>query len=105
MRLKDVMFQPVRWSLIGLCLIGLSGLVIAQPVNWQGPAGITIKDVKYPDRSASQTEPSMQILSAPAETTAAPYPEPPLAGFSPLIVIATSDEQGDASGFEYEHVL
>lgn len=84
-------------------LMGFSLRVFAEEVNWQGPAGITIKNIRYPDQTQPQTE-SLRLFSLQS-ATAAPYPEPPLAGFSPLIVITTSDEQGDASAMEYEHVL
>lgn len=48
-------------------------------------------------------------VSRPVKSTiereAAPYPEPPLGGFTPLVAITASDEHGIASEFEYEHVL
>ena len=71
----------------------LCPLTHAKKVNWQGPAGITIKDVKYPAQELPQADTPFQSFSAPAAATVSPYPEPPLAGFSPLVVIATSDKK------------
>lgn len=76
-----------------------STTVIAGTVNWQGPAGMTIKSVHY-----LKTEPTAQLnTTALQETTTLSYPVPPLAGFLPLIVITTSDERG--SDEDFEHVL
>ncbi len=88
-----------------LFLIGFSVLASAETVNWQGPAGIIFKNVHYPDKQQTKTPESFSLFSAPAEATdTAPYPVPPLAGFSPLIVIATSDKY-TLSDDTYEHVL
>ena len=47
-------------------------------------------------------------VSRPVKSTiereVAPYPEPPLGGFTPLVAITASDESGNAS-YDYEHVL
>jgi hypothetical protein len=79
---------------------------LAQTVNWQGPAGLTIKSVHFLKTESQPQEISTQSLSpAPLEATAAlPYPVPPLAGFSPLIAITTSNKHVNNDD-TYEHEL
>jgi hypothetical protein len=88
-----------------LLLIVLATPTAAESVNWQGPAGILIKDVRYPEKEQPKTDTSFQLFSAPAAVTATPYPVPPLAGFSPLVVIATSNEQGSGGNSGWQQTL
>ena len=91
---------------IGTCALILfccPVLLLADTVNWQGPAGLTIKSVHFPKAQPSGQPETMQLFDTiPATSTAAPYPVPPLAGFSPLIVLATSDKN-DPDAL-YEHI-
>ena len=95
---------PKKSIFILIVLVTSLALTHAEQVNWQGPAGITIKDVKYPDQNIPQTDFTVKSFSAPAAVTVTPYPEPPLAGFSPLIVIATSNKENSGDD-TFEHVL
>ena len=66
-------------------------------VNLRMSGGFKITSVSHP------TETAEYLRAVTAEETL-PYPQPPLAGFSPLIAITTSDEEGNWN-YEYEHVL
>ena len=87
-----------------ILFVGLWGMAIAQEVSWQGPRGIKIKDVHYPDEKL-KAEPETQLFSATTTALTTPYPVPPLAGFSPLIVITTSDEQGSGGDSGWEQTI
>ncbi|MHC4855157.1 MAG: aspartyl protease family protein [Planctomycetota bacterium] len=92
-------------STIALLVVVSQAPALAQTVNWQGPAGLTIKSVHFLKTESQPRETSVRF-SPPAllETATIPdYPVPPLAGFSPLIVITTSNEFEAADDFE--HVL
>lgn len=97
----------IQSSILILALFAQSAPARAETVNWQGPAGILIKDVRYPEKTQPKTDSSLELFSAPAAATATayPYPVPPLAGFSPLIVIATSNEQGSGGDSGWEQTL
>lgn len=78
----------------------------AENVNWQGPAGITIKSVHYlKTETISGEVPTQTNVTVEAqEAVTSMYPIPPLAGFSPLIAITTSDEH-ITNDDTFEHVL
>ena len=78
-----------QWAALFLVV---QATVIAGTVNWQGPAGLTIKSVHYLKTESGPIEPAAQLSAASLQEVTFPYPVPPLAGFSPLIVITTSDK-------------
>jgi hypothetical protein len=77
----------------------------AETVNWQGPAGLTIKSVHYLKTQAESIESTEPLPAAPLQSASSSpaFPVPPLAGFSPLIAITTSNKHG--SDIDYEHAL
>jgi hypothetical protein len=79
---------------------------VAGAVSWEGPAGIKIKSVHYLKTQPQTNEPSdqMDISTLQQSEAIPPYPVPPLAGFSPLVVITTSDKEGSGD-VDYEHRL
>jgi len=90
-----------RWAVL-FFIAGAT--VMAGTVNWQGPAGMTIKSVHYLKTESNLTEPATQFgITALDDITPSPYPVPPLAGFLPLVVITTSDKHIDSDDtFEHE---
>ena len=91
-----------RWVVLSFII---PATVIAGTVNWQGPAGLTIKSVHYLKTESGAIEPAALLnITALGEATASPYPVPPLAGFSPLVVITTSDKHIDNDD-TFEHIL
>ncbi|MHC5185005.1 MAG: aspartyl protease family protein, partial [Planctomycetota bacterium] len=79
--------------------------LIAGTVNWQGPAGSTIKSVNYLKTESVTTESTAALNTTSLQLTEAtqPYPVPPLAGFSPLVAITTSDKHVSLDDtFEHE---
>jgi len=90
-----------RWAVL---FFAIGSTLTAGTVNWQGPAGMTIKSVHYLKTESASIEPTAQFsITALDDITPPPYSVPPLAGFSPLIVITTSDKSG--SDEDFEHVL
>jgi hypothetical protein len=96
---------PIIWVVV-LSIVVVQSLVLAETVNWQGPAGLTIKSVHFLKTQStpieSHTEMETTVLQETSTVTS--YPVPPLAGFSPLVVITTSDEYVPSDDL-YEHEL
>lgn len=85
----------------GLVLSGTAG---AEDVEWQGPSGSKIKEIRY-FRKAAQDESQQTLLAAPpagttstatAGTVSNVIDSPPVDGFVPWIVVAPTDEALDA---------
>ena len=89
-----------------LLTTGLPALLHAETINWRASGGMTIKSVHYLKTESQTQEISPQQNSpTPMETVTTPtFPVPPLAGFSPLIAITTSNKQ-NGNVDTYEHVL
>ena len=89
-----------RWAVL---FFVFPAAVMAGTINWQGPVGMTIKSVHYLKTESGAIEPAALLNTTALQETTLPYPVPPLAGFSPLIVITTSDKHvsGDDT-FEHE---
>ncbi|MHC4926753.1 MAG: hypothetical protein ACYTER_05385 [Planctomycetota bacterium] len=73
-----------------LFVILLSSAVVAEEVNWQGPAGSRIKEIRYSEKEAQPQ--AMAAATAAATTTTEAVlsnviDSPPPAGFVPWIVI------------------
>ena len=83
-----------RWAVL-FFVIGAT--VTAETVNWQGPSGSKIKEIRYfPKKTAEKA-----AAAAPmAETTSTVFSNvidsPPEAGFIPWIVLTATDESIDA---------
>ncbi|MHC4551170.1 MAG: aspartyl protease family protein [Planctomycetota bacterium] len=82
-----------------LFVILLSSAVVAEEVNWQGPAGSRIKEIRYSEKEAQPQ--AMAAATAAATTTTEAVlsnviDSPPPAGFVPWIVITATDEYTDA---------
>ncbi len=89
-----------RWAVL---FFVAGATVMAGTVNWQGPAGMTIKSVHYLKTESGPTEPAAQLSATTLQETTFSYPVPPLAGFSPLIVITTSNKHvSNDDTFEHE---
>lgn len=77
-----------------LLMVGLQALTLAQPVNWQGPAGSTIKEIRYFKKEAPKLS-----AAAPAEAiesiAANVINSPPVDGFVPWIAFTITDERGE----------
>lgn len=101
-------FLLFRKMFLSGCIVFLQvqGMMIADAVNWRGPADIIIKSVNYLKTEAVPTDSKKTLNTASLLTmeTSTPYPVPPLAGFSPLVAITTSDKHV-ALDDTYEHEL
>ncbi|MHC4524579.1 MAG: hypothetical protein ACYSU8_03455, partial [Planctomycetota bacterium] len=79
-----------------ILFLGSQVLVTAKTVNWQGPAGSKIKEIRYFKKDAPPTP----APAAQAESAESVYSNvidsPPEAGFVPWIVLAATDENIDA---------
>lgn len=118
-----MMHRPKKWTpvlLVAGWIVVSSDVLLAaedaatagRAVNIRTSGGMRIVAVKRPPASSAQTprtlaSPSMVVTAGEpvvAGTLSTPYPRPPLAGFSPLVAITTSDKHqlGDD---DFEHVL
>ncbi|MFZ9011738.1 MAG: hypothetical protein ACO20W_07600, partial [Anaerohalosphaeraceae bacterium] len=78
---------------------------VAETVSWQGPAGLTIKSVNYlkTESTPAESTETLYVTNFQLTEVTAPYPVPPLAGFSPLVAITTSDKHVSLDDtFEHE---
>jgi hypothetical protein len=96
--------------IVALCVsTGLVCCVPAQAYAEKTPSGVSANGIRLasgmkivsitPSARSPKLPGAIQIA---AETT--PYPQPPVAGFSPLVAIVTSDRRS-AEDFDYEHAL
>ena len=76
----------------------LSSALIAEEVNWEGPAGSRIKEIRYREKEAQpQAMAPAAVEMATTETVLSNVIDsPPEAGFVPWIVIAPTNEHLDA---------
>ncbi|MCE5186296.1 MAG: retroviral-like aspartic protease family protein [Planctomycetaceae bacterium] len=73
-------------------LFAAAGLLYAEPVNWNGPSGSKIKQVRY----LRQTPPQ-QLAAAQAETAVSNVIDsPPIDGFVPWVAVTVTRESLDA---------
>ncbi|MBL7215977.1 MAG: aspartyl protease family protein [Phycisphaerae bacterium] len=84
-----------------IVLIGFSASVHAEKVDWQGPAGSKIKDIRYFPKQTQPSESSPAPIEAAAiESTPGVVSNvinsPPVNGFVPWIVITPTNESIDA---------
>lgn len=90
-----------------LLLLLTANIVQAETVNWQGPSGLTITSVKYLKTQSHPVESpySLSTHTITQQSSSFDFPVPPLAGFSPLIAITTSDERGSGGNSGWEQTL
>jgi predicted aspartyl protease len=74
-----------------------SAVALAGTVNWQGPAGTTIKEIRYFKKDTQQRAPMKSATQI--ETTESVYSNvidsPPVDGFVPWITFTVTDERGE----------
>jgi hypothetical protein len=87
----------------GMVIATLFFLVLAGAVY--GKAGWKKTEVELRVSNGLKITSVSRPVKSLIERETAPYPEPPLGGFTPLVAITASDESGIAGDFEYEHVL
>ncbi|MHC4836530.1 MAG: aspartyl protease family protein, partial [Planctomycetota bacterium] len=84
-----------RWAVL---FFVAGATVTAETVNWQGPAGSKIKEIRYFKKDAPQ--PAPMEPAAQAEVAESVYSNvidsPPVDGFVPWIVLTATDESIDA---------
>ena len=86
--------------LIFIVLIVYLGLAPAETVNWQGPSGTKIKDIRYFPKETQAEESSLAPLKSTTLETAASIlsnviDSPPVDGFVPWIVLTATNEHLD----------
>ncbi len=97
------------WLVVSCGFLAAQEASPAGAVNIRTFGGMRLVAVKRPAAKSASPGPSLMIAASdqvqPAAVQSTPYPRPPLAGFSPLVAIATSDKKKSSSNQDLEHVL
>jgi hypothetical protein len=70
--------------------------VTAETVDWRGPAGSRIKEIRYPKKETKPTPAPVTQAEAAVSTVSNLINSPPEAGFVPWIVLTATNESIDA---------
>ena len=68
--------------------------VIAGTVNWQGPAGSTIKEIRYFEKDDPKPAAVAPMAEATSTVLSNVINSPPVDGFVPWIAFTITDERG-----------